>query len=87
MILIEKRKHLVTQIARGSDVKVANKQNKVMYMSTPTFLEICICISPGTSHYKWVKTYGAKLSKFWFTYEWLDTAEKFDLPGLPPSKE
>lgn len=77
----------MTQIARGADVKVANKQNKVMYMSKPPFLEICSYISPGTSHYKWVKTYGAKLSKLWFPYEWFNTAEKLDLPGLPPSKE
>ena len=77
----------MTQIARGSDVKVAYKQNKVMYMSTLTFLEICSYITPGTSHDKWVKTYGAKLSKLWFPYEFFDTAEKLDFSGLSPSKE
>ena len=50
-------------------------------MLTPTFLEICSYISPGTSHYKWVKTYGAKISKLWFPCERFDTAEKLDLPG------
>ena len=58
-----------------------------MYMSTLTFLEICSYISPGTSHDKWVKTYGAKLSKLWFPYEFFDTAEKLDFSGLSPSKE
>ena len=33
------------------------------------------------------KTYGAKLSKLWFSYEWFDTAEKLDFPRLPPHEE
>ena len=56
-------------------------------MSVATFLEICSYISPGTGQEKWVKTYGAKLSKLWFPYEWFETAEKLDFPGLPPHKE
>ena len=62
----DRKKHFVTQIAQDSDVKLAKKQNKVMYTSTATFLEICSYISPGTGHEKWVKTYSAKLSKLWF---------------------
>ena len=58
-----------------------------MYMSTATFLKICSYIGPGTGHEKWVKTYGAKLSKFLFPYEWFDTTEKLDFPGLPPHEE
>ena len=58
-----------------------------MNMSVAAFLEICSYISPGTGHEKWVKTYGAKLSKLWFPYEWFKTAEKLDFPGLPPHKE
>ena len=72
----------MTQIAQDSDLKLAKKQNKVMYRSTATFLEICSYISPGTAHEKWVKTYGAKLSKLWFPYEWFDT-----VPGMPPHEE
>ena len=49
-------------------------------MSVATFLEICSYISPGTGQEKWVKTYGAKLSKLWFPYEWFETAEKLDFP-------
>ena len=56
-------------------------------MSVATFLEICSYISPGTGQEKWVKTYGAKLSKLWFPYEWFETAEKLDFPELPPHKE
>ena len=77
----------MTQIAQDSDVKLAKKQNKVMYRSTATFLEVCSYISPGTAHEKWVKRYGAKLSKLWFPYEWFDTAEKLDFPGMPPHEE
>ena len=40
---------------------------------------------PGlsTTYAKWVQTYGTELAKFWLPYEWLDTAEKLDFPGLP----
>ena len=34
-----------------------------------------------------MKTYGAKLSKLWFPYEWFDTAEKLDFPRLPLHEE
>lgn len=36
------------------------------------FLDICNYISLGTSYEKLVKMYGAKLSKWWLSYEWLD---------------
>ena len=77
----------MTQIAQNSDVKLAKKQKKVMYMSVATFLEICSYISPGTGQEKWMKTYGAKLSKLCFPDEWFETAEKLDFPGLPPHEE
>lgn len=49
-------------------------------MTTPMFkyLDICNYISPGTAYEKWVKTYGAKLSKSWLPYDWFDCA---DLPS------
>ena len=70
----------MTQVAQDSDVKVANKQNKVMYLSTPSFkfLDIINYISYRTSYDQWVKMYGATLSKSWFPYKWFDTAEKLD---------
>ena len=39
--------------------------------------------SPGTSYDKWMKTYGAELTKLWLPYEWFDTVEKLDYPELP----
>ena len=68
---------------------MANKQNKVMYLSTPSFkfLDIINYISYRTSYDEWVKMYGATLSKSWFPYKWFDTAEKLDYPGLLPYEE
>ena len=42
------KKYFVTKIAQPGNVKVANKQNKVMYMCTPMFrfLDICNYVSP-----------------------------------------
>lgn len=79
----------MTQVAPDSDVKVANKQNKAMYLSTPSFkfLDIINFISYRTSYDERVKMYGAKLSKSWFPYKWFDTAEKLDYPGLLPYEE
>lgn len=59
------KKHFVTHFA---NVKVANKQNKVMSISMPSvkFLDIISYISPWTSYDKWVKMYNAQLSKAWF---------------------
>ena len=79
----------MTQIVQDGDVKVANKKNKVMYLSTLSFkfLDIISYISYRTSYDEWVKIYGAKLSKSWFPYKWFDTAETLDYPGLPPYEE
>ena len=56
------------------------KQARVKFMSTRRFklLDIINYVGPGTSYDKWVKTYGAKLTKAWLPFEWLDTDEKLD---------
>ena len=56
-----------------------------MFMSTPNFkfLDITNYVAPGTTYDKWVKTYGAELTKSWLPYEWFDTVEKLDYPELP----
>ncbi|KAK3727765.1 hypothetical protein QZH41_016414 [Actinostola sp. cb2023] len=41
------------------------------------------CLGPGTSYDKWVKAYGCEKTKSWFPYEWFDSADKLDHPGLP----
>ena len=51
-LILIKKKPFVAQIPQESDVKLAKKQNKVMYRSTATFLKICCYISPGTGHEK-----------------------------------
>ena len=41
-------------------------------------------LAPGITYDKWVKTYGAPLSKYWLPYEWFDSPDKLDYPRLPP---
>ena len=79
------KKHFVTKITGENEVKVASKQRKIMFMPTPNFkfLDIMNYVAPGTSYDKWVKTYGAKLTKSCLPYEWFDTVEKLDYPELP----
>ena len=47
------------------------------------FLDIINYLGPGTSYEKWVKAYECKTVKSWFPYEWFDSPEKLDYPGLP----
>lgn len=65
-------------------VKVPKNANKIMYMSSKDFrfLDVMNDVSPGTSYVKWVKAYDCKLEKSWFPYEWFDTPDKLDFPGL-----
>ena len=67
-------------------VQVANKKtNNAMFMKTDhfLFLDIINYLVPGTSYEAWVKAYGCSAQKSWLPYEWLDTPEKLNYPGLP----
>ena len=57
-----------------------------MFINTPKFkfLDVLNYLGPGITYEKWVKTYGATLAKSWLPYEWLDSPDKLDFPGLPP---
>ena len=48
------------------------------------FLDVLNYLAPGITYDKWVKTYGATLTKSWLPYEWFDSPDKLDFPGLPP---
>ena len=56
-----------------------------MFIKTPTllFLDIINYLGPGTSYDSWIKAYGASAQKAWLPYEWLDSPDKLDYPGLP----
>ena len=56
-----------------------------MYMHPPgfRFLDIINYLGPGTSYDKWVKAYGRENTKSWFPYEWFDSPDKLDFPGIP----
>ena len=66
-------------------VQVAKKANTTMFMKTAhfRFLDIINYLGPGTGYEAWVKAYGCSAQKSWLPYEWLDTPEKLNYPGLP----
>ena len=68
-----------------SKVFVAKKANTVMFIKTKKFLflDIINYLGPGTSYTAWVKAYGCSTQKSWLPYEWLDSPEKLNYPGLP----
>ena len=57
----------MTHIGTEKAVTVANKQGKIMFMSTENFkfLDVMNYLGPGTSYEKWVKTYGSTQTKSW----------------------
>ena len=84
------KKHFVDKMAETDKrVVVAKKGGKTMFMHTQEFrfLDIINYVGPGTSYEKWVKAYGSEGEKSWFPYEWFDTPEKLDFPGLPEYAE
>ena len=66
-------------------VFVAKKANTTMFLKTEKFLflDIINYLGPGTSYDAWVKAYGCSAKKSWLPYEWLDSPEKLNYPGLP----
>ncbi|KAL9950200.1 hypothetical protein ACROYT_G042671 [Oculina patagonica] len=66
-------------------VRVAKNGYKIMFLLTQgfRFLDIINYLGPGTSYEKWVKAYECEAKKSWFPYEWFDSPEKLDYPGLP----
>ena len=79
------RKYFITHLGQ-ENILSGEKQGRIMYMSTPQFkfLDITNYLAPGITYDKWVKTYGAKQTKSWLSYEWFDSADKLDYKGLPP---
>ena len=79
------RKYFVTHLAQENGVVTAEKEGRIMFIKTPryNFLDIMNYMAPGTTYDKWVKTYGAKQTKSWLPYEWFDSPDKLDYPGLP----
>ena len=80
------RQYFIPLMARGKDVFAAEKNGRIMFINTPKFkfLDVVNYLAPGITYDKLVKTYGATLTKSWLPYEWLDSPDKLDFPGLPP---
>ena len=80
------RQHFVPIMARDKDAYAAEKNGRIMFINTPKFkfLDVVNYLALGITYDKWVKTYGATLTKSWLPYEWFDSPAKLDFPGLPP---
>ena len=80
------KKHFAEQLAGTTNkVRVAKNGSKIMFLLTSgfRFLDIINYLGPGTSYAKWVEAYDCKTTKSWLPYEWFDSQEKLDYPGLP----
>lgn len=66
-------------------IKVDKKGNTIMFLNTPGFkiLDIINYLGPGTSYDSWAKAYDCQYTKSWFPYEWFDSVDKLNHPGLP----
>ena len=64
-------------------IKVAKHTSKIMFMVNNNKFDMMNYLGPGTSYDKWLKAYGCTVGKSWFLYEWFDTPDKLDFPGLP----
>ena len=73
-------------MTQDKGVFAAEKNGRIMFINTPKFkfLDVMNYLAPGITYDKWVKTYGATLSKSWLPYEWFDSSDKLDYPRLPP---
>ena len=79
------KEHFIERITEPTGTtRVAKNSNKIMFMTNKNFrfLNIINYLGPGTSYDKWVKAYGCSLEKSWFPYEWFDSPDKLDFPGL-----
>ena len=65
-------------------VRVAKNGNKIMFLFSKDvrFLDIINYLGPGVSYKKWIKAYECSSVKSWFPYEWFDSPEKLNYPGL-----
>ena len=80
------RQNFIPLLAQDPGTFAAEKNGRIMFINTPKFkfLDVLNYLGPGITYEKWVKTYGATLAKSWLPYEWFDSPDKLDFPGLPP---
>ena len=80
------RQHFIPLLAQDPGTFAAERNGRIMFINTPKFkfLDVLNYLGPGITYEKWVKTYGATLAKSWLPYEWFDSPDKLDFPGLPP---
>ena len=69
------RQYFIPLMAQDPGVFAAEKNGRIMFISTPKFkfLDVVNYLAPGITY-----------DKSWLPYEWLDSPDKLDFPGLPP---
>ena len=80
------KNHFAAELAdTNKKVRVAKNGSKIMFLLTDRlrFLDIINYLGPATSYDKWLKAYECETAKSWLPYEWFDSVEKLDYPGLP----
>ena len=80
------REHFAERLSDTTGkVRVAKNGNKITFLLTQgfRFLDIINYLAPGVSYEKWTKAYECTAAKSWFPYEWFDSHQKLEYPGLP----
>ena len=69
------RQHFIPLLAQDPGTFAAEKNGRIMFINTPKFkfLDVLNYLGPGITY-----------EKSWLPYEWLDSPDKLDFPGLPP---
>eukprot|EP00662_Eupelagonemidae_sp_cell21_P036402 gene36402-15539_t len=79
------KKHIVGHF---QDATIANADGRFMFITTDEFkfIDAYNFLAPNYSLEKWLTAYKCTLRKSHFPYEWFDSYEKLDYPGLPPRR-
>jgi hypothetical protein len=64
-----------------------NSMYRVITSKTFKLLDVANFLAAGVSLDKWLKAYKCNMTKGFFTYEWLDSYDKYNQDHLPPYNE
>ena len=75
------------KLARDPDAHVIKRANAYVCISNKLFkfLDVTSYLAPGVSYAKFLKAYHVEEQKSYFCYEFLDSYNKLNFDGLPPS--
>ena len=76
------KEHFAELLADTTGNVQVGRSNMFMKTNGFHFVDILNYLSPGISYEKWAKAYGCLVQKSWFHYEWFNSPEKLNYPGL-----